>query len=323
MKSGLTIAVAVLCLVSADLSPAAHAATFKIIANATPTAINSDGTVTGTAMYGGEQGFIRTPDGTISYFQIPSGSIGTVTRINDAGVVAGTFTNLAVKHNKRYVFIRTPDGKISSFNMPFPALDLSVGTLTSDDLVIGSVYSRKETGGFIGNSADNLTILNCSGILNIGIAGGNDMTVAVGGDGNGGIIRSPDGSCTEFRVNGNYNTNAVGINNAGVVIGIFGLDQFSWKGFVRSPDGTTTVIDVPNAVSTVPVAINASGVIVGRTLDSGGVFHGFIRSPDGEISVFDAPRSGRGTFPMAINSAGIITGYSESRSRVKGFIRYP
>jgi hypothetical protein len=56
------------------------------------------------------------------------------------------------------------------------------------------------------------------------------------------------------------------------------------------------------------------------------VAHGFLRHPDGSFTTFDAPRagtgSGQGTFPQAINQAGVITGsYSDAKFVSHGFVR--
>ena len=51
--------------------------------------------------------------------------------------------------------------------------------------------------------------------------------------------------------------------------------------------------------------------------------HGFLRHPDGSFTKFDVPRAGiQGTFPQAINEAGVITGsYSDAKFVSHGFVR--
>lgn len=69
---------------------------------------------------------------------------------------------------------------------------------------------------------------------------------------------------------------------------------------------TITTFDAPNAVGTFPQAVSAFGVIVGFYQESSGASHGFLRSPQGRITSFDVP--GSGTFPLAVNRRGQITG---------------
>jgi len=93
---------------------------------------------------------------------------------------------------------------------------------------------------------------------------------------------------------------------------------------------TITTFEVPGGGTgfrqgTLPTAINPKGTITGYYIDASGVAHGFLRDCDwerrgkeckeggGTITTFDAPVAstgpGLGTFPIAINGTGEITGY--------------
>jgi hypothetical protein len=69
---------------------------------------------------------------------------------------------------------------------------------------------------------------------------------------------------------------------------------------------TITTFDAPNAVGTFPQAVSAFGTIVGFYQDSSNASHGFTRFAQGTITTFDVP--GSGTFPLAVNRRGQITG---------------
>ncbi len=84
---------------------------------------------------------------------------------------------------------------------------------------------------------------------------------------------------------------------------------------------TFTSFDAPGAAQgTFPIAINRSGLIVGYFVDAGGVQHGFIRDPNGTFTIVDVPGS-TGTRVTAVNSKGLVVGYSYSPSDT-GFLRY-
>src|SRR5271157_3965709 len=96
---------------------------------------------------------------------------------------------------------------------------------------------------------------------------------------------------------------------------------------------TFTTFDAPGAGTgayegTAPFSINTAGDIAGTYKDSvaGHVAHGFVRAADGTITPFDASGAGtgknQGTFPISINTAGVIAGYYSDTSNVyHGFVR--
>ena len=81
---------------------------------------------------------------------------------------------------------------------------------------------------------------------------------------------------------------------------------------------------------TTPMANNNAGEIVGMYLTDDGVYYGFLRSADGKTKSFTAPGADtthgdfNGTYPMAINSFGAVTGpYQGSDEVLHGFLREP
>ena len=78
-----------------------------------------------------------------------------------------------------------------------------------------------------------------------------------------------------------------------------------------------------------PSDINPAGTVTGYVL-SGTAMHGFVRAANSAITAFDAPGAGtgspkadvQGTFALAINPAGTITGsFIDGSSVSHGFVR--
>ncbi|MBV9280787.1 MAG: hypothetical protein JOZ41_11940 [Chloroflexi bacterium] len=126
------------------------------------------------------------------------------------------------------------------------------------------------------------------------------------------------------------NTAALGINDAGRVVGYYidgskGLHGYVWSANRRR----FSVLDDPQGVgNTRPFGINNAGQISGFYTDSKGVrdqkgVHGFVRSPDGKrFTNFDDPNGIAGeTYAQAINNAGQIVGHYFDRSGFHAFVR--
>jgi hypothetical protein len=120
-----------------------------------PSGINPDGLVVGTYIdrFGAEQGFLRSPDGTIVSFTIPGAESFGPTAINPAGVVTGAFTNGTGQH----AFIRQPDGTITTFDVP-GALATVATTISPSGTVAGSATAADGCGlGFVRSRSGVIT----------------------------------------------------------------------------------------------------------------------------------------------------------------------
>lgn len=121
----------------------------------------------------------------------------------------------------------------------------------------------------------------------------------------------------------------------GVIAG-FSLDANGVAhGFVRSPGGEFTTFDAPGAGAipdsgqgTFAFGTTDAGTVVGSYTDGNGVSHGFVRAPDHKFTTFDAPHagnmpdSGEGTFALAINPAGAVSGlYVDANNVAHAFVR--
>jgi predicted membrane protein len=162
----------------------------------------------------------------------------------------------------------------------------------------------------------------------------------------------PSSNFTTFNVSGSgsgvlQGSLGISIDAGGDIAGVYLDGNYVAHGFVRSASAAVTTFDAPGAGSTssikgslvslqgtIPIAINTNGTIVGTYLDSRSCYHGFLRAASGAITEFDVPGATTtypctpdagfrvGTKPIAINSAGIITGtYADSSGGYHGFVR--
>ncbi len=127
------------------------------------------------------------------------------------------------------------------------------------------------------------------------------------------FIRHADGSFTTF------SATAVGIDNAGEVVGYIGSGPVL-HGFLRSSNGTFTTIDDPASAipNTSALGIGNNGVIVGNYDFEG---HGFVRSAGGAFTNFNFPGASGQTSARGVNDAGDAVGFYGTFFN-HGFIRF-
>jgi probable HAF family extracellular repeat protein len=117
---------------------------------------------------------------------------------------------------------------------------------------------------------------------------------------------------------GSTETHAVGVNNAGQVVGSYLDKTGSAHGYLFSSSGYTT-LDVPGFPSTELTGINDSGQIVGNYYDTHvGGGHGFLLS-GGTYTTLDVPGSGY-TTAEGINASGQIVGWYDNATGSHGFL---
>src|SRR5437867_627205 len=116
-----------------------------------------------------------------------------------------------------------------------------------------------------------------------------------------------------------FRTIALGINNAGYVVGSFD-DVNGTHGFVRDTGGNFTTIDFPNASSTEAHGINDAGEVIGNFGD-GTRFRGFVRDITGSFTVIEFPGISGIGFAFGINNPGQLVGKFLDAAGTHGFIR--
>jgi hypothetical protein len=280
-----------------------------------PSAINDLGVITGSYYdaSGFSHGFLRSPDGKFTSFDVPGvGGYGTTPRaLNLEGAVVGVYTDSNYSFR---AFLRSPDGEFTTWIGP----DACTGN--------GSE-------GCYGSGASNINGFG---------------TIAGGFEDNAGnfvhhsFVRNAEGKLKAFddprAGTGSYQGTGcpgcnLGLNQWGAIAGIYSDVKSVNHGFLRSPDGKFTTFDAPGAgtgsyqgtgcPSDCPVSINDRGAITGSYWDANYVSHGYLRSPDGKIVTVD-PVGSTYTFPDGINDFGSITGYyTDANGVYHGFLTSP
>jgi hypothetical protein len=280
-----------------------------------PNSVNDLGAITGEYYdaSGFGHGFLRSPEGKFTTFEVP-GAAGygtTPIAIDLEGGVVGYFTDSTYAFHS---FLRSPDGHFTTWNGP----DQCTGN--------GSE-------GCYGGAASNINAFGT-------IAGGFEDNS--GNFVHHGYVRNAEGELKTFDVpgagTGSYQGTGcpgcfLGLNQLGAVAGIYSDANSVNHGFVRSPNGTITTFNAPGAgtgtyegtgcFSDCPVSLNDWGAITGVYIDANFMLHGYLRNPQGKIATVDPPGS-TGTLPYGINDSGAITGYYLDANNVyHGFLRIP
>ena len=296
----------------ADTAPGDFNGTF-------PNAINEAGTITGFYLdaSGGSHGFVRSPEGAFTTFDVTGSITGTTTpnALNLEGAVVGFFVN---QNGVFRPFLRQPDGRFATWSVAGEC-DASPATGCYGSAAFSINLFGTASGGYHDNSGNFV---------------------------DHGLLRSADGKLTIFDVPGagtgpNQGTGCSGcarpINVFGAVAGFYIDGNNVVHGFLRSPSAEIMTFDVPGAgpqglgcYADCSMGLNDSGQITGSYLDANNVYHGFVRSAEGEVTTFDAPGANTapgsysGTFPVSIDDQGAITGYYLDANNVShGFLLLP
>jgi hypothetical protein len=284
-----------------------------------PNAINDAGAITGV-YYDAQNlghGFLRSPAGKFTTFDVPGGTVGTVNPIalNVEGSIVGFYAD---QNGVFRPFLRHPDGTFSMWTVP------------------GACETSPATGCF-GTGAFSINVFGT-------IAGGYEDNS--GNFVDDGYVRSREGKLTSYEVpdagTGPYQGtgspgSSVPLNQFGATAGYYIDAGNVVHGYLRSPWGQITTFDIPDAgtqgigcYNDCSIGLNDWGAVTGYYLDANNVYHGFVRSPWGKVSSFDAPNANTapgsfsGTFPVSINDEGAITGYYLDANNVAhGFLRLP
>jgi hypothetical protein len=244
--------------------------------------INDEGLIAGSwsAADGSEIGFIRSPDGRIStpIVHPDDNTRTTVLRaVNDDAVIAG-FYGANVSHG----FLFT-EGNFRTVDFPGAVATALRGINNLGDL--SGTYSivdlNADEFGFIiprRGAPISLKLSDPSG-TGIVVGGINDLRQLVGyyTDATAtlvGFLRQPGGQFVSVIVPGAVSTQAYGINDCGIVVGVYG-DGSTAHGFYGRP-GNLHGFDLPGAVATFAQGINNEGRIVGRYGAADGVQHAFV-----------------------------------------------
>jgi hypothetical protein len=273
-------------------------------------------------------GFVRTSDGMITSFDVPTASSTDAVAINGKGVIVGTFSDSAsVTHG----FIRSADGTITTFD-PAGSTGTTATGINADGEVTGGYldstghphsFLRKRNGQFVVFSPDG-------SVYDFGLAINNKDQIAgaycliAGCNPFNAYIRSKDGVITTFSVPNAKWTLPDGIDSKGAIVGNYTLQGSPGSGFLRDAQGVIT--SLPCAT----VDGIGGGWIVGHNVTGANqINQGCLIAPNGKVKIVDDPDAGddafgQGTQPTAINSKHHIAGYyRDSNNTYHGFVALP
>ncbi len=314
-------------------APGAGTATYQ---GTIPISINTAGTITGTYLdaHNASHGFVRTSGGTITTFNAPSAgttaSRGTVpTSINDAGQIVGFYATGAwsTVNTVYYGSLRSADGtSITSIKEP------NAGTVVDPDTGRKQgtwAYAINASGEIAGSYVDSN--MNRHGFVRS----------------NTGVFTSFDppnaGTSTTGSGGGMTGTQALSIDTAGDVVGVYTDTSGLNHGFIRLANGTISAFDAPGAGTSQGVFFEGTFIFVtdpggnysaGAYTDSNAMMQGFVGAFGGTVSSISVPGAAAsllspygymgGTGAFAVNTSGMVAGvYSDANGTFHGFLFTP
>jgi len=252
--------------------------------------INPSGAITGWYVdsTNAAHGFLRAPDGTITEFDVPGDSGGTVPYggINPAGTITGYYCN----QTNCYGFLRSADGTFTKFH------------------VSGAVLTAAES-------------INAAGATTGWWQDANSAYHGFVRDPHGKITKFDPPGAGKASSQG---TTPWSINDAGVISGQYQDTNNVYHGFVRARDGKIKTYDVPGAGTggsqgTQPSVINNPGAITGDYIDASGVFHGYLAKSFCDLEHSEILPEASGTF----NDQGPINGLGATTVAPRASTRRP
>lgn len=297
----------------------------------------------------GLHGFIRSPDGVVTTFDVPGMLATSAEGINLEGAVTGYAFDAAVMEHG---FIRSADGTFVVFDAPGAAegtgpLNINVFGVTAgafaDANFVSHAFLRLRNGKFVTFDAPGAGSGPYQGTSLAGVTGLNALgdTTGTSIDDNGvnhGFVRDSDGKITVFDVVGAGTTAGTGtagysINVEGTVTGVSVDGNGVSHGYIRTRDGQVVTFDIPGSGTasgqgTIPGTVNDVGDVLGYYADASGVDHGFLRLKNGTLIAIDVPMAGtgpgQGTIPETNNLFNASTGlFTDSNGVYHGFLWRP
>ncbi len=235
----------------------------------TASGINNQGQIVGQAVIGLDVGFLYS-GGT---FTIINGA--SAGGINDAGQIVG-FTSDVPGPATGYLY---DNGTYTPIAVPGASSTYAYG-INNSGQIVGHNTVGSDTLGFVRTSGIFETIsfpgLESPSAIN---DAGQIVGDASSQTGNAGFLYA-NGAITPIAVPNFDNTFALGINDAGVVVGTyrnFGNGGAN-TGFILN-DGVFTTLEVPGAFATVATGINDLGQVVGWYQNDDLSIHSFLATP--------------------------------------------
>ena len=180
-------------------------------------------------------------------FDFPGAGFTEAFEITENGDIVGWFTDHA---GMSHGFVRDRGGVFSQIDVPGSAWTIALaGT------------NRGEVAGFYGDPVD--------------------------GDVQHGFVRDRAGNVIAFSVPGAIITQPFGMNEAGVIVGVFSTGSEE-RGFYGTLLGTIVVVDYPDVDTSALLGVSNAGTFIGFLEDGFGV-HGYLWNGEDQFRSFDVP----------------------------------
>jgi len=236
-----------------------------------PSGINDLGEITGEYIRSdGESGFLRSPDGRLTTFNVPGARATEASKINDRGQIVGRYSEdsrLVDDSDRVRGFVRD-GGTFTRIDFPDAQHTLPTGINDRGDVVGYYVDDGDETHGFLWRDR-RFTTLDLVGARSPTPTDINDRGEVVG------MYLDDAGAARGFllagesytMISGGSATIPSGINDSGEVVGYTADDPMlaGASGFRGMPAATAEYapVAVPGAPRTLPLGINDRGDVVG------------------------------------------------------------
>jgi hypothetical protein len=297
-----------------------------------PSQINASGQIVGyyTPLNPGNQGFVRSPNGTITEFSAPNLTFTTAAAINNLGQIVG-YGEINVPPSTNRGFLRSAGGSFVQIMYP-GSRNTQAFSINDSGVIVG--YYDLASGpwhGYVRDASGNYTAFDAPGAG----SGFNQGTFPIAVNGSGqiagyyqdsafsdhGFVRDVLGNLATFDVPGSTQTVVLGFNNNGDATG-YSVISNTATGFIRQADGTFITFSAPGATTTQAISINDNGYVCGTAISATGVSTGFLRDPSGNLSKVSGPQPNNGGSCSGINNSLHTTGsYVDSSEIFHGWVR--
>ena len=259
--------------------------------------------------------------GTVNY--PGAGNSTTPFAINNRGDIVGDYLDAA---NVRRGFWRHLNGSFATIVAPGDTGNFTRARgINSRQTISGDFYTLADNtfhGYLLQNGA--FTQFDIAPLVSTDIFGINDAGNFVGATGsiiqpNMGFVHI-GGTTTTFSIPGSFDSQALGINNANLVVGSYRDASFINHGFIRAANGNiSSPVDYPGSSSTIFNGVNNRGWVVGSYTDAQGRLHGLFRKNATTYVTYDFPNAVETSF-NGINDFGVIVGrYTDGNGIRHGF----
>lgn len=226
-------------------------------------------------------GFLRTPDGTITDYDVPVADAATeLYALNDKGAFNGNYQS----KSGRAGFIQSAKGRFTSFNPSGSTYRYPIAV--NDSSVVTGFYADESNvfHGFVRAAKGAITAFDPAGSTSTLPYAINAKGLIVGyySDANNvchGFMRAADGTITGIDVPDATNTSAYGINTHGDIVGSYDNSSNVLHGYRRSPAGKFTTITLRHVKNNGAAGVNDTGVITGDYTKTSGATQGYVRTP--------------------------------------------